>query len=506
MAAQVPSRKYRIERYLAEGGMGAIYVGKKIGPGGFEKEVVLKQLLPEFTSRPEFRDLFFREAKITATLDHQNIVRTFDLVNANDRLFIVMEYVRGADLRTIAWRARRRKPLSPQAILHVALEILAGLAYAHTRRSPTGEPLGIIHRDLSPSNILCSGEGEVKLSDFGIAKAVTYSSVFYRVRGKVGYMSPEMARNQPIDARSDLFSLGVSIYETFIGERIYTGDLNTPPDKIYAQLVPSLASKCPGLPAQLQPVLDKALAIDRDTRYPDAVSFADALRQVASTHRLLYSAPELAAELREIMGPDSEHWLSDKRDPMHARPARAGQAPAAAIGDEAGSLVEPGASINGGDDADIENVPTPPARPSGSQPAVGSRSSSRLPVVSSRPSSQLPAAASRSSEQLPVAPGDAAMAPTPPSPPAAPPAAAPTVPPPLSQVAAPTHARFAFPRLHLHTRIGGVAAVPRSRRGLWIALLLALAILLGFGLVRVFLGTAAAGASGPAGRLHPRDA
>ena len=122
--------------------MGAIYVGKKIGPGGFEKEVVLKQLLPEFTSRPEFRDLFFREAKISATLDHQNIVRTFDLVNSNDRLFIVMEYVRGADLRTIAWRARRRKPLSPRAILHVAMEILAGLAYVHGRRSPAGEPLG----------------------------------------------------------------------------------------------------------------------------------------------------------------------------------------------------------------------------------------------------------------------------------------------------------------------------------------------------------------------------
>jgi serine/threonine protein kinase len=173
MVAQIPARKYRIERYLAEGGMGAIYVGKKIGAGGFEKEVVLKQLLPEFTSRPEFRDLFFREAKISATLDHQNIVRTFDLVTSEDRLFIVMEYVRGADLRSISWRARRKRPLSAQAILHVALEILAGLAYAHRRRSPSGEPLGIIHRDLSPSNILCSAEGEVKLSDFGIAKAVT---------------------------------------------------------------------------------------------------------------------------------------------------------------------------------------------------------------------------------------------------------------------------------------------------------------------------------------------
>jgi eukaryotic-like serine/threonine-protein kinase len=504
MAAHVPSRKYRIERYLAEGGMGAIYVGKKIGPGGFEKEVVLKQLLPEFTSRPEFRDLFFREAKITATLDHQNIVRTFDLVNANERLFIVMEYVRGADLRTIAWRARRRKPLSTQAILHVGLEILAGLGYAHSRRSPSGEPLGIIHRDLSPSNILCSGEGEVKLSDFGIAKAVTYSSVFYRVRGKVGYMSPEMARNQPIDARSDLFSLGVSLYETFIGERIYTGDLNTPPDKIYAQVVPPLAGKCPGLPAALQPVLDKALAIDRDARYPDAAAFADALRQVASAHRLLYSAPELAAELREIMGPDADHWLSDKRDPMQ-RPSRPSQAVAAAPGDEASSLVEPGSSISVGDDSDIESVPTPPARPSGSLPAVGSRSSSRLPVVGARASGSLPAATGRSSAELPAARGNAGEAlPAPPPPLAVPPAAPLPAPPPAAEpppavapppppVASPPAGRSSasFPGSLLYRRSGGVAAVKRSRRGLWIALLLVLAILVGFSFVRIFLRPAA---------------
>src|SRR5689334_465508 len=136
---QLSSRRYRIERYLAEGGMGAIYVGKKLGVGGFEKEVVLKQLLPEFTERPEFRDLFFREAKISASLDHVNIVRTSDLVASDESLFIVMEYVRGADLRTINWRARiKKKALSPKAVLHVAMEILAGLAYAHGKRSKNG--------------------------------------------------------------------------------------------------------------------------------------------------------------------------------------------------------------------------------------------------------------------------------------------------------------------------------------------------------------------------------
>jgi serine/threonine-protein kinase len=476
--------------------MGAIYVGKKIGPGGFEKEVVLKQLLPEFTSRPEFRDLFFREAKITATLDHQNIVRTFDLVNANERLFIVMEYVRGADLRTIAWRARRRKPLSPQAIIHIALEILAGLTYAHTRRSPSGDPLRIIHRDLSPSNILCSGEGEVKLTDFGIAKAVTYSSVFYRVRGKVGYMSPEMARNQPIDARSDLFSLGVSIYETIIGERIYTGDLNTPPDKIYAQAVPPLASKCPGLPAELQGVLDKALAIDPNARYADAESFAHALRQVAIAHRLLYSAPELAAELREIMGPDAEHWLTDKRDPLHARGAHAAPGHGGAPSDEANSLVEPGASISVGDDSDIENVATPPARPSGSLPTAAGRSSAQLPAMTNRPSGPVAAAPGRSSGQLAAAPSHSsealAKAVPPPAPVVAP------APPPTGR---PARSSFAFPRFHVPRPSGGVAAAPRSYRGFWLFALLVLAILLGFALVRFFLITPPPG-GGRSGASH----
>jgi eukaryotic-like serine/threonine-protein kinase len=477
--------------------MGAIYVGKKIGPGGFEKEVVLKQLLPEFTSRPEFRDLFFREAKISATLDHQNIVRTFDLVNSNERLFIVMEYVRGADLRTIAWRARRRKPLSPKAIIHVGLEILAGLGYAHSRRSSTGEPLGIIHRDLSPSNILCSGEGEVKLSDFGIAKAVTYSSVFYRVRGKVGYMSPEMAHNQPIDARSDLFSLGVSLYETLIGERIYSGDLNTPPEKIYAQIVPRLENKSPGLPKELQNVLDHALAIDPDERFLSAEAFAMALRQVASANGLLYSAPELAAELREIMGANPDNWLSDQRDSAHARNLRPGQIPG--VGNPGDSLVEPGSSIeNTGEEEELENVATPAARPSRSLPAAGARLSAQLPSAGEPPAESLPRPTGRTSEQIPVL-GSRPSAPAAtdqpqwprqmratPSPAPAPPASA-NRPPAPAEPAPKPHGGFHFPAAYLWRPMGGVAALRRSRRGLWLLALVLLAALLGFGFVRFFL-------------------
>ncbi len=242
--------------------MGAIYIGKKLGPGGFEKEVVLKQLLPEYTSRPEFRDLFFREAKISATLDHANIVHTFDLVESDESLFIVMEYVRGVDLRTIVRRAKlRRRELAPAAALHITLEVLAGLAYAHNRRNTTsGASLAIIHRDVSPSNILCSAQGEVKLSDFGIAKAATHSSTFYRVRGKVGYMSPEQARNEEIDHRTDLYSVAVCLYEALTAERLFVGDLSTPAEVLYGQPIVPPSQKRKVLPKALDAVLATALA------------------------------------------------------------------------------------------------------------------------------------------------------------------------------------------------------------------------------------------------------
>jgi serine/threonine protein kinase len=313
---QMPTRRYRIERYLTEGGMGAIYVGKKLGPGGFEKEVVLKQLLPEYTARPEFRDLFFREAKISATLDHANIVHVFDLVESDESLFIVMEYVRGVDLRTIIRRSKlRRRELTPAAALHITLEVLAGLSYAHTRRTSAGESMAIIHRDVSPSNILGSVQGEVKLSDFGIAKAATHSSAFYRVRGKVGYMSPEQARSQPIDHRTDLYSVAVCLYEALTAERLFVGDLSTPADVIYAQPIVPPSQKRAGLPTALDAVLKTALAPDPADRYQDSIAFADALRQVAHRHGLLYSAPQLGEHLRYILGNDPQKWLTDDKNP-----------------------------------------------------------------------------------------------------------------------------------------------------------------------------------------------
>ena len=417
------ARRYRIEKYLTEGGMGAIYLGKKMGSGGFQKEVVLKQLLPEYTSRPEFRDLFFREAKISATLDHANIVHTFDLVESDQSLFIVMEYVRGADLRTILRRARQRqRELSPAAAIHIALEILNGLAYAHARRDQNGNSLNIIHRDVSPSNIICSVQGEAKLSDFGIAKASTHSSVFYRVRGKVGYMSPEQARSQPIDHRCDLYSLAVCLYESLSGERLFIGDLNTPADEIYGHVILPISQKRAGLPAALDQVLARALSTDINLRYQSASEFSDALRTVAHRTGLGFSAPELASHLREILGSDPDRWLRDEGTPM-MDPAKVPAQSIGLVGKEAASigLVAEGTddeppplvlspkSVSGSKDFDLESMlddeatrpgvrgrgpaplaasieaGAPQAMRRGEPPPVWTRSSGPVPIVTPPP-------------------------------------------------------------------------------------------------------------------------
>ncbi len=290
--------------------MGAIYLGKKLGVDGFEKEVVLKQLLPEYTREPKFIDLFLREARLSASLDHANIVRTVDLVNAGEDYFMVMEYVRGGDLRTLMRRARRKhKRFSPQAAVLIGHEILEALAYAHGKTGGDGKLLGLIHRDVSPSNILLSGAGEVKLTDFGIAKAGTHRSVFFKVKGKVGYMAPEQARGEAVDKRTDVFSLGVVLYEVLAGERLFVGDLMSSAAMIYAQKVVPPSRRRPEVPPELDEVLLKALELDPARRFQSAEEFQDALGRAASRNRLLCGASEMAAHLKDVCGPDPGQWL-----------------------------------------------------------------------------------------------------------------------------------------------------------------------------------------------------
>jgi serine/threonine protein kinase len=312
--ASAPIDRYVVLEYLAEGGMGAIYLGKKLGAGGFEKHVVLKQLLPEFTRQPEFIDLFLREARLSATLDHANIIHTIDLVTAGEEHFIVMEYLDGADLRTLLKKAKRNKRrFSGAAAIFIAREMLSALAYAHNKVGDDNRPLRLIHRDISPSNILISGNGEVKLTDFGIAKASTHNSVFYRVKGKVGYMSPEQARSETLDARSDLYSLAVCLYEMITGERLFVNvGLTVSAEQMYSQPVPMISRKIRGLPPELDKVMLKALSIDPTHRYQTAGQLQEALIRCAHRHNLMMSAPELAEHLYEVCGPPGM-WREEDR-------------------------------------------------------------------------------------------------------------------------------------------------------------------------------------------------
>jgi serine/threonine protein kinase len=311
-AGGAPIDRYVVTEHLSEGGMGQIFVGKKLGAGGFEMEVVLKQLLPEFTQQPEFLDLFIREAKLSGTLDHANIVHTIDFVSHSGEYFIVMEYLPGGDLRTLLKKAKRRgRRFSPAAAIRICREVLSALAYAHVKRDFDGNPLKLIHRDVSPSNILVSYSGEVKLTDFGIAKAATHNSLFYKVKGKIGYMSPEQAKSEALDHRSDLYSLAVCLYEALTGERLFVhAGLTTSADEIYSQPVPQISRKVPGLTPDLDAIMAKALALSPDKRYQTAGELQEALTRCAHRNGLLMSAPELAEELRAACG-DFEQWRSD---------------------------------------------------------------------------------------------------------------------------------------------------------------------------------------------------
>ncbi|HET9990167.1 MAG TPA: serine/threonine-protein kinase, partial [Kofleriaceae bacterium] len=237
------------------------------------------------------------------------------LVAAGGEYFIVMEYLPGGDLRTLLRKAKRRgKRFSPRAAIYISREILSALAYAHSKRDFDGNPLKLIHRDVSPSNVLLSYQGEVKLTDFGIAKAATHTSLFYKVKGKIGYMSPEQAKSESMDHRSDLYSVAVCMYEILTGERLFVhAGLTTSADEIYSQPIPQMTRKVPGLPPDFDAIMQKALAIDPDARYQTAGEFQEALMRCAHRNGLLMSAPELATELREACGP-TDQWRSGEDD------------------------------------------------------------------------------------------------------------------------------------------------------------------------------------------------
>jgi serine/threonine protein kinase len=266
---------YELIDRVAIGGMAEVFKAKKAGVEGFEKVVALKRILPHLSDNKEFLDMFVDEAKMVAGLTHPNIVQIYELDRIEKSYYIAMEYVHGRDLRTIMRRAREKGLRMPLDLsLRVVSQVCAALEYAHRKKDDRGRPMEIVHRDVSPQNILISFEGEVKLVDFGIAKAATKASNTDRgaLRGKLLYMSPEQAWGRTIDRRSDVFSLGIVLYEMVTETKPFVGaGTELTILELVRQCVITPAREInPRVPEALDRVIMKALARDPAERYQDA--------------------------------------------------------------------------------------------------------------------------------------------------------------------------------------------------------------------------------------------
>lgn len=263
--------RYVLFDKIGEGGMARIYLGRP--ESGSDKLLVVKQMLPLFSNSERFSKLLIDEAKLAAELTNSNIVQVFDLGREGDVLYIAMEYVEGFDLRQLLQQCSKRQIALPiEFSLFVVGETLKALEHAHKKKNEQGESLGIVHRDVSPSNVLLSFHGEVKLCDFGIARAMAAREEVpdEAIEGKAGYMSPEAARGEPIDARADVFSVGIVLWELVAGRKLYRGGgVGRMPSLEQASQaeIPVLPER--GLPheTELHRIIGRALSVDRDMRY-----------------------------------------------------------------------------------------------------------------------------------------------------------------------------------------------------------------------------------------------
>ncbi len=278
----MPDSRYRITERIAAGGMAEVFKGVAESLQGFRKSVAIKRVLPSLTKNKTFIAMFLDEARLSLHLQHANIVQVFDIGHADETYFIVMEFVDGVDLKAVLeWRRRIGKRLTIGQTIYTIMEVCKGLAYAHDAVNPeTGKPLGIVHRDVSPPNVLFSKNGEVKVADFGLAKAagqleVTDPGV---VKGKMSYLSPEAARGEEVDQRSDIFAVGILLYEMLTGKRLFYGetDYHTV-EQVRAAKIPPIAPQNLEVEPEIEDVCRKALARRVDDRFQTAADLQDAL-------------------------------------------------------------------------------------------------------------------------------------------------------------------------------------------------------------------------------------
>jgi len=383
VSASGPDRfgQYEILEKIASGGMAELYRARRSGVEGFQKIVAIKKILPHLADNEGFIAMFADEAKLAAQLNHPNIVHIYDLGKIEGGgYFIAMEHVEGRDLRAILESARElQMPLPVPLAVYIASKVASALDYAHRRRDGDGRDLHIVHRDVSPQNILISYEGDIKLCDFGIAKAASKVSQTESgaLKGKIQYMSPEQAWGKPIDRRSDLFSLGTVLYELLTEQKLFGGDSDMHIlEKVRAAVVPAPSEANPEVPKPLDTIVGKALAREAEDRYANASDMLRDLESVLYSYTPAPGSADLAIFLHRLQAEEAAVAEAKAREAARAVP-----------------------------EAEIEQKPrrakaAPVARRTGSVPAIATPPSHTPP-----PAVPAPARAASTSPRESTAPG-----------------------------------------------------------------------------------------------------
>lgn len=315
MDAPAPARvgRYEVISHLATGGMAQIYLARIAGAGAFERHVVLKTILPERASDHRFVTMFLDEAKLAATLNHQNIAQVYDVDQSEGNYFMAMEYVHGENVRAILETTLRRTWTIPNELaIHIVGGAAAGLHHAHERKGRNGQPLNIVHRDVSPANIMVGFDGSVKVLDFGIAKAEERSTktVGNTIKGKYGYMSPEQCRGGGVDRRSDIFALGIVLYELTTLRRAFKGqdDFDTMKRIVGGELArPSRVVQ--GYPLELESIVMTALATKAEQRFQSAHELLEALDAYTNRAKVSGGASAMTRFMGQLFGDKKEPWV-----------------------------------------------------------------------------------------------------------------------------------------------------------------------------------------------------
>jgi eukaryotic-like serine/threonine-protein kinase len=282
----VSTEGQRIGRYvlhdaIASGGMASVHFGRMVGPGGFARTVVIKRLHAHLVQDVEFAAMFLDEGRLAARIRHPNVVSTVDVASLDGELLLVMEYVRGESLsRLVALLGSRHETIPLPILSSIALGVLYGLDAAHEARTETGEPLGIVHRDVSPQNVMVGADGLARVADFGVAKAASraHSTQDGKIKGKLSYMAPEQIQRLAVDPRADVYAVGVILWETLAGRRLFVADdAMAVMHAVLHDPIPPLLAVAPDTPSALAEIVDKALCRRPEDRFATALEMAEAI-------------------------------------------------------------------------------------------------------------------------------------------------------------------------------------------------------------------------------------